>query len=441
MRTFLMPILFLLALYTSVTSADQLTDEAQRLLNEGKAQAAYDLLIPQMEQRSGTVDYDLLLGIAAVDSGKPTQAVFALERVLAIDPNNQRARLELARAYFEAGENEASREEFNFVKSRESNADVTKTIEAYLTEIDTRISGKDSSVNFYVEATSGYDSNVNSATDNSTVAIPAFGNLVFTLDDVARELSSGFYQLDGGAGFTKGLASYENLGVFGNLHGDYRQTWHHHDFDTATVDGQLGLRYGVGEDAYTASVLVQSYAINDDINRKQAGINLQWLHPQSKSTQLSLFGQGLVQKYPGQETRDVNQFTLGAGLVHLIDSKGAPVVYGGVFGGMDDERDKLYKDIGRNFIGVRAGGQYTLQEDLNLVGGISYQYSHYGDDDALFLKKRTDHFSYIHAGVEYTLLKQWVIKPDVQYLLNKSNLPINDFKRWQIMASVRYNFE
>jgi len=440
MRTPVLQLLFLFSLFSSIACADELTDQAQQLLTENKAAEAYALLIPQLEQRAGDPVYDLLLGIAAVDSGQPTQAVFALERVLAIEPDNQRARLELARAYFEAGENEASREEFTLVKSRETSADVTRTIETYLTEIDTRISGKDSSLSFYVEATGGYDSNVNSATDTSTVAIPAFGNLVFTLDDVARELDSGFYQLDAGLGFTNGLAAYENTGVFGSIKGSYRQPWQQQDFDTATADAQLGLRFGNGEDAYTASLLGQTYAIDNDINRNQAGINLQWLHMRDQATQLSLFGQALVQRFPGQETRNVNQYTLGAGIVHLINDTGAPVVYAGLYAGLDDEKDSLYEYIGRNFIGVRAGGQYTLREDLNLVGGASYQYSRYGAVEPLFLEKRKDHFAHIHAGLEYTVMKSWVIKPDVQYLLNKSNLPINDFRRWQAMISVRYNF-
>jgi len=440
MRIVVLQVLILFTLFSNITTADELTDEAQRLIADGNAAAAYTLLIPQLEQRAGDPEYDLLLGIAAVDSGQPTQAVFALERVLAIDPNNQRARLELARAYFEAGENEASRDEFNFVKSRESSAEVTRTIEAYLTEIDTRISGRDSALSFYVEATGGYDSNVNSATDTSTVAIPAFGNLVFTLDDIARELDSGFYQFDAGMGFSNRLGDNENIGMFGNIKGYYRQPWSQHNFDTAAADAQLGLRFGNGVDAYTASLMGQTYLIDGDANRNQAGINLQWLHMQSRATQLSLFGQALVQKFPDQETRDVNQYTIGAGLVHLIDGNGTPIVYAGLFAGMDDERDNLFKDIGRNFIGVRAGGQYTLRENLNLVGGASYQYSRYGADDPLFLERRTDHFGFIHAGLEYTLLENWVIKPDVQYLLNKSSLPVNDFDRWQVMASVRYNF-
>lgn len=438
-RTLLFPTLILLALYSNVSSADQLTNEAQRLLLEGKAQAAYDLLMPQMEQRSGSIDYDLLLGIAAVDSGHPTQAVFALERVLAFDQNNQRARLELARAYFEAGENEASREEFNYVLSSESSAAVSKTIGTYLTEINRRVNGKTSSINFNIETKSGYDTNINNATNNTTLAIPAFGNLVFNLDKMARELSSGFYQLGGQTNYTSALSSHENVGIFASLHGDYRQTWHHNEFDTASVDGNFGLVKYVGENSYIASVMAQSYAIDFDISRKQAGVTLQWLRNQSKSTLLSISGQALTQLFPGQKTRDVDQFMLAAGFVHTIESQGAPIVSGGLSAGVDNEHDKLYTEVGRIFSGVNLGAQYTLRNGLNLVSHVSYQNSRFGYEP-LFLKKRIDHFFLINVGAEYMILNNWLIKPEVQQILNKSNLSLHDFNSLQISISAQHLF-
>lgn len=41
------------------------------------------MLFAQHEQHPGTPDFDLLPGIAALDSGHPSQAFFAFERVLA----------------------------------------------------------------------------------------------------------------------------------------------------------------------------------------------------------------------------------------------------------------------------------------------------------------------------------------------------------------------
>jgi tetratricopeptide (TPR) repeat protein len=440
MKNGVLPGLFLACLMFNTAVADELTDEAQRLISANRPKEAYGLLIAQLEQRAGTPEYDLLLGIAALESGLPTQAVFALERVLEVDPENQRARLELARAYYEAGENEASRDEFVNVRNRQVPEDVARTIETYLTEIDSRLSGSGRRHSFYLQATAGYDSNVNSATDSSTVAVPAFGNLVFTLDDTARELDSGFYQIEGGAGFSSMLPGRENMNVFGNIKAFYRPAWNQHNFDTGAADAQLGLRFAAGSNAYTASLIGQSYLIDEDINRHQAGMNLQWLRMAGDDTQYSLFGQGVIQRYPDQDVRDVNQYTLGAGMVHLAGGSGEPVIYAGMYAGMDDERDSTRPDIGRKFGGARIGGQYTLREDLNLVGGVNYQYSRYGGEDALFLERRKDHFGLLYLGLEYTLRDNWVVRPEMQYLRNKSNLAINDFNRWQAFISARYNF-
>lgn len=434
-------LLFLFSLtFSSVIFADQLLDNAQKLIKDNQGKQAYDLLLPELEARAGTPDYDLLLGIAALDAGKPTQAVFALERVLAIQPDNAQARMELARAYYQAGENEASREEFNSVQKQSLPEDARKTIDKYLAAIDARISGQTQRFNFYIGAAAGYDSNVNAATDNSSIAIPAFGNLVFTLDDTARELSSGFYQINAGASFNMPVPQHESLRIFGAANMFYRPTWNQHRFDTAAGDGQLGAAWTHGDDTYVGSVVGQSFLVDDKVNRNQGGTFVQWLHMYDKDTQLSLFGQALIQRFPDQPVRDVTQYAGGAGAVHLFAGDGQPILYASVFGGADLQRDPTRPDIGRKFVGLRAGGQYTLWEDMNLIGGISYQYSRYGAADPLFLKRRLDSFVFVHGGLEYTYRKHWVFQPEIQYIRNDSNLPINDFKRWQIFASARYNF-
>src|ERR1051325_6517870 len=98
-----------LAAACSLAFADELTDRAKRLLNQRQAKQAYELLLPQEGARAGDPEFDYLLGIAALDAGAPERAVFALERVLAVQPNNHVARAEIARAYLALGEREAAR--------------------------------------------------------------------------------------------------------------------------------------------------------------------------------------------------------------------------------------------------------------------------------------------------------------------------------------------
>ena len=65
---------------------------AHALVKAGKFSEAYQLLLPYQTDYAGDTDYDYLLGIVALDSGKPTEAIFALERVLAVNPGHLQAR-------------------------------------------------------------------------------------------------------------------------------------------------------------------------------------------------------------------------------------------------------------------------------------------------------------------------------------------------------------
>ena len=90
-------------------------EDATALIKAGEAKAAYELLSPLEAERSGEPDYDYLLGLAALDSGRADLAVFALERAVAVQPDNAQYRAELARAFFELREDETAKSEFESV--------------------------------------------------------------------------------------------------------------------------------------------------------------------------------------------------------------------------------------------------------------------------------------------------------------------------------------
>lgn len=96
----------------SAGTRQKLLQDADRLIKAGKADEAYALLEPEQSRRAGDPDYDYLLGIAALDSGRSTEAIFALERVLAVRPKHLQARAEIARAYLASGEKAAAKQEF-----------------------------------------------------------------------------------------------------------------------------------------------------------------------------------------------------------------------------------------------------------------------------------------------------------------------------------------
>ena len=82
--------------------------------------------VPLQSDRAGDPEYDFLLGSAALGIGKNTEAVFALERVLAVQPNSAPARALIARAYFNLKETETARREFENVKKQDVPPEVSR---------------------------------------------------------------------------------------------------------------------------------------------------------------------------------------------------------------------------------------------------------------------------------------------------------------------------
>lgn len=246
-----------IALSASGALADALTDRAKAMLARNEARAAYEQLLPAEATRAGDPEFDYLLGIAALDAGEPERAVFALERVLAVQPRNHVARAEIARAYLALGEREAARREFRTVREQSIPADAKANIDRFLAAIAaadiTRFSG-------FIEFGTGYDSNVNAATSSTQIALPALGGLIVTLDPSSTERDDAFAMLSGGVNLTHKLS--EAWSVVGNAAGSVRGHDDETRFDQTTLEGSLGARWARGKNAITAGGQLQNFELD-----------------------------------------------------------------------------------------------------------------------------------------------------------------------------------
>ncbi|BDW81472.1 arylsulfatase [Erythrobacter sp. Dej080120_24] len=147
-------------------------------LSPEAAEQAYQALEAQVQQRAGDPAFDYQLGIAALDAGRYGDAIIALQRVLAVQPNNAAARAELARAYALAGDIDTARDQFATVVDDPSLPDpVRQRFTGFVRQFDRQISGGGSDVSGFVDARVGHDSNINTATELDTIVIPLFSFL------------------------------------------------------------------------------------------------------------------------------------------------------------------------------------------------------------------------------------------------------------------------
>ena len=415
--------------------ADVVTDGAAALLKRGDAKAAYDLLLPLESQRAGDPAYDYLLGIASLDAGDPERAVFALERVLAVQPDNALARAEIARAFYVMGEREAARREFEAVRQSAIPESAKATVDQFLSAIaaaeGTRFDG-------FIELSGGYDTNVASATGNSRIAIPAFGGAAFNLDPTLTERGDQFFNVAAGVNFTRKLSQPWSL--VGGISAFLRRNTDISAFDTETVDGTLGVRYSRGLDAFTGGAQGQYFAVGGARYRDATGAIAQWQHSFDERTQVTLFGQYAQLRYESQPVRDANRSIAGVGYAQAFAARYSPAIFASLYGGEEKAVDPLFPHLGHTPVGVRVGGLLRWGGGWASFASLSYEHRQYGGIEPLFLVEREDKQADANLGVSYLVRPGTTVLAQVAYTDNQSNIPLNDFKRTVTSAALRFNF-
>lgn len=417
--------------------ADVLTDQAKALLDKGSWQAAYDLLAAEESSRAGDVDFDLLLGSAALESGKVTNAVFALERVLAVQPNNDRARAAIARAYFALGETKTARKEFEFVREQPVSEEIKRISDQYLSAIAQLESAGKTVIKGYGELTIGYDTNVNAGPTGKQVAVPLFGGALFTLNATGVKLKDSFTSF--AAGFALRTPLAPNLDLVASLAGNKRINGTYDIYDTSGADGNVGIAYKQGRDVYSLAYQLGTFYVDDRRHRDTEGFVAQVQRDFDARNQASLFLQHGWLRYPGDSLRDTDRTVLGVNAAHALPDR-KTVFYGSVYAGAENEISSGVPYLGHRLWGLRIGGQNQFRGDLALFVNLGYENREYGGNDPFFLKSRSDDQTTLGAGVVWDVAPKWRVTTQYTHVRNSSNVPISAYQRDMLAVSVRNSF-
>lgn len=426
------------SLIAGAFAADAVLEDAKRLMQEKNPKAAYELLMPLQSERAGDPEYDYLLGIAALDSGKPSEAVFALERVLAVKPDHVQARAEIARAYLALGERETAKQEFEAVQKLGAPAEAAPAIQKFLDAIEQLATADRTQVRRYVEVTVGHDSNVNSATSSNQVAVPLFGGAIFTLAGTAVEQDDEF--LSAGAGVSVRHPLSPVLALFAGANVNKRMNSSQDVFDTGLLDVNVGVAHTRGKDVYTVGFQGSNFYVDNERFRDAYGLSAQWQRNYDASNQATAYLQYSDLHYPGQDIRDAKRYVVGGAFAHAYQRLLQPVVYAGAYLGTEDEEESGVPHLGHDLWGLRLGGQLRYSDRIKIFVNTSFEKRDYDGADPFFLKTRDDEQWDFRIGADYQPFKHWRITPQVSYVENDSNILLHDFKRDVWSVTVRREF-
>lgn len=428
---------------------DQVLRDADALMKAGHPAQAYDLLAPLEFARAGEVRFDYLLGIAALDSGKPDKATLAFERVLAVNPNHTAARLDMARAYFQLGDLVRAQNEFNVTMSQKPSGAARATIQKYLDMIIARQEVKQTRITGFIEGALGRDTNVNNSTSQSQITIPSVGNVVATLDPTNVKSADSYYRAAAGGEIAHSLN--ENWGVYGGADVNQRGNRTRTTFDILAVNGRTGVLYGADAQRVRMGVSVGEFNLGKVRNRRTAGIDGEYHYILSPANQLNVFGQVMQYRYadPLMQIDDFNQNVIGAGWLHAYtDGKSSSSV--SLYHGAEHVASNQINpatlaagrtDGGKRFNGVRLGGQMGYGERTALFVTAGAQSGSYSATNPYFLQQRSDRQNDVTLGALWHWDKLWTLRPQLSYVRNNSNIAIYSYNRADLSLTLRRDFQ
>ena len=417
---------------------EKLIAGAETLLKESKPAEAYALLEPKDFEYSGNIRFDYLLGISALDSGRPDKATLAFERVLAAAPNFAGARLDMARAYFHLGDISRAKTEFDAVSKQNPPQAAKVAIEKYLKVIAAAMLAQKNHYSGYVEGALGHDSNVNNSSSQSEVVVPALGNLVFTLSPTNLKTPDNYYSV--AAGGEANVALSEGWGVYGGA--DLRKRGNHAmtAFDAGSLDARAGAILNQGNEIFRFGGTFGKYTLAEAAYRDSYGLTGDWRHNLNPSNQLNVFGQYGRNRFADStmQVNDFNQAVIGAGMLHILAS-GRTALFGSInLGNEHAAHDRADGD--KTGYGIRLGGQTSLDETIDAYANAGYQLGRYNKENIAFLTNRNDKLYDIAVGGIWHYDKFWTVRPQAGYSKNNSNISIYSFDRLDASITVRRDF-
>ena len=155
---------------------------------------AFELADRLVEQFEGDPDFDFKYGMAAIETQHFDEALFAFERLVIGFPDQPRYRLELARTHFYLRNLIRAEIEFHKVLKQKPPEGVVKNVKKFLEQIADLQRTVQPRFMFALDMAAGFDSNINSATNEDNIPKEDTGFSFDTpLDDENQETSSSYW--------------------------------------------------------------------------------------------------------------------------------------------------------------------------------------------------------------------------------------------------------
>lgn len=410
--------------------ADDFLQEKQ-LLKQNEPLEAYRILATKADDRIGEPEYDFLLARTALAAGLPNEAIFAYERVLMANPNNQLARVELAVAYYQVNELERSRQLFAQAQGAKPPDTLKETIDTYLLYIEEKISSRKHKFKGVLSLNQGWDSNINSATNESEIFLSI--GTYRPSEGIDKETSDSYTEVINRLNYNY---SFNINSEFFSSVGYSSRNNNHKPFDTQTADVKMGYSHTTGFGRVSVPLSYQTMWLDETQLREVASIattlNRSW---DGTFTEYSL-QYGAI-RYPYQQPLDVDYVAASIAL-GSNDNKSVFNQQVAVFYGHETPTNSLYEFNAREYMGMQIRLPMRIANTHTITPAMVYQVAEYKQQHPFFIEKRTDHYFSAEVSWHWYFSRQWSLTSQLSHTESDSSVSLYTYKRNVVSSGVNY---
>ena len=408
--------------------------KAKLLLEGGKADQAWRDLNPLSTHFAGNSNFDYLLGIAALDSGRFAAAVLALERVVAQRPDNLRARAELGRALFALREFDAAKKELEVVTAADVPFTVKNNINRYLDAIKSLSGDKTSKTEFYIETGYHWDSNVNFGSAQNEWLLADGARLIPS--DASLGAKGQVARIAFGVEHQSKLAT--NWDLFAQATLSKRDTLVGPKLSLGTLEGAIGVVNRAKSGTTTVSALGLLSELNGSSLRNVFGLSAQWQSPIINDSRFGVFIQTFAMNFPLSSDQRTRRNLAGATAWRAFSDTASGSVALTV--GKESSQTGLAQ-FSFNLASIKATNDLQVSAAWRVNTQLSIEKRRYDGVQLLFTGlQRRDTETELRIAGERAIGDHWTIAPQLTVTRNGSTLGPNDFRRTAAGITAKYRF-
>ncbi len=412
---------------------DALIDQAEARMASGDAAGAYALLVAERGRGAGQRRFDYILGLAALEAGRPADAIAPLRRVIGARPDFLAARLELAGALSQTGDVDGARAEYAALLALDPPDFVRRAIGERIGRMPQQ--SRRLAARFTAEAIAGHDSNANGSTSDD-----AFQGIL--LDPRQQATASGFLQV--------GAAAEQPWQLSPRMQLKARAAVSHRanpdaDFVDQTIAlAQLTLSTRVGGAELSATLDNLNSWLDGKSYRASSGLELGLVLPRWQNWELAGVVRGSALTYEPLPLRwlDVDRVFGGVALSrHEIGTK--QLRLGGALLGGQDRVRTAGSPYSNDRYGWRLFGDFAATPRVQVSAEVAYLVSDFFDGGGFLGIDRLDRLKAAALAVQWRNLPApgWTIGPQIVFTDNESNASLFRYRRVETAVYARYEFQ